>query len=174
MTPNEIRREILQAIYNSDDRKFFNIEELEQLRKKIGDKKLHNEIDYLNDKGYLKARKTIANGYFPLEITPLGIDSVEKPEDSNKPSPVSITHIQNVSKSNINIDSPNAIQSLEANEISEELINLLKEMKEAIDRQDKNKSLSIFEKIRSISKDIAIRILSNGIYECLKRYGIII
>lgn len=174
MTPKEIRREILQTIYDSDDREFFDIEELEQLRKEIGDKKLHNEIDYLNDKGYLKARKTIANSYFSLKITPLGIDSVEKPEDSNKPSPVSITHIQNVSKSNINIDSPNAIQSLEANEISEELTNLLKEMKEAIDRQDKKKSLSIFEKICSISKDIAIGILSNGIYECLKRYGIII
>lgn len=172
MTPNEIRKEILQAIYNSEDRNNFN-SGFKELSENVGEKQLYNEIKYLRDKGYLEAKFYIGGSY-SLKITPLGIDSVEQPEESNKLPPVSITHIQNVSKSNINVNSPNATQSLGTNKISEEVINLLKEMKEAIDRQDKNKSLSVFEKILSISKDIAIGILSNGIYECLKRYGIII
>lgn len=174
MTPNEIRREILSTIYNSDDRKFFKMEELEELREKVGDKDLHNEIDYLDDKGYIKTKKTITDGYFSVSITSLGIDLVENPKNFNKLFTISVNNLQNVSRSNISIDSPFSIQSLKENQNNKEIVHLLKEMKEAVDKKDANKSLNILKKIGSISKDVVIGVISNGIYEYLRSEGIIL
>jgi len=171
-TPQEIRDSLLKDIYESGHRYSFNLKrDFYHQRMLIGKERLEDEIRYLTDQGYVKMKNRTLDGDYELEITGKGVNYTEKEMGISKeeqvPTKISTMIVNN---GNIGINSPYSSQNLEQNNISEEVVSLLKEMEEAVEKKDENKSLSILKKIGLISKDIAIGIVSNGIYEYLKRY----
>lgn len=173
-TPQAIRNSLLKAIYESGNRYSFNLKrDFNHQRMLVGKERLENEIRYLTDQGYVRVKNKTLDEDYELEITGKGVDYVEEAmrirKKEKEPTKIPTMIVNN---SNISINSPYSTQNLEQKKINKEVISLLKEMKGAVEKKDKNKSLSTLKKIGLISKDIAIGIVSNGIYEYLKKYGL--
>lgn len=172
MTKQEIRREVLQRIYDSDDREFFNLSELEDIQKEVGDKILDQELRYLDGKNYIKIKGEYMGSqylnYSYLALTSDGVDLVEEPDKFNQMFPISVVNISNNNSSNISVLSPNTHQEIKKS-LDEETIKALNNLKDALEKKDENKVLGI---LKGLSRDVLIGLTTEGLKIYLKSIGI--
>ncbi len=176
MHPKELRRQILQKIYDSNDRYFFDMGNLTELELQVGARELHNAIRYLEGHYYLEIMgpymgKEFLN-YVGLKITSSGIDLVEDPDEYNKLFSVKINNFGDISHSNINIESNHNSQQIEIHNISDEVLELLKGIKVATDKKDNSKLKTLMSTLMSASMDIFLGVVSSGIYQFIIQNGI--
>lgn len=165
MHPKEVRRNVLQAIYDSDSRYFFEIKNLEKLTKDVGEKNLDEAIRYLEGHNYLEIMGAFMGQEFlnfhALRITSSGIDLLENPEEVSKLFTVKINHFENISNSNLNIESPYSDQNLKVSELSSEIQKILNDLIIAIQQKDDTKAFNLLSELKEGARDIFWGIVSN-------------
>lgn len=169
MHPKEIRRSVLEILYESRADFMVNTEELvESLKQKgmeLDERTLHGELNYLDEKGFIKKVGSFNQKYLNfigLGITAYGVDLVEDPEEFSKLFSIKINHFGDISNSNVNIDSPRAEQELSVMlSESPELQNKLLELREMINAKDSKKTLSILTELSEGSKAVFWNVVSS-------------
>jgi hypothetical protein len=170
MKPKEIRKKILEALYeHRADSMGMQTENLSSVLKDIDDKTLHQEISYLEQKNWVKTSgeymgKQYLNFSF-VGITAWGVDLVEDPEEFGKIFSISIdarqNHFSNISGSNIAIDTKYVSQII--NDADDETSLLLNDLLKALEKSDKNKIIKILGYIGDKSMDLLVAIVAGGV-----------
>jgi len=93
MDNKEIRRNILEYLYQMDEENPQNLISKEEIISFLGveGKKIDSNIIYLEEKGYVKLEKYIGALFGHARITSYGKDLVENPEEFNSKFPIHVT-----------------------------------------------------------------------------------
>lgn len=171
MHPKEIRKQVLERIYNSYDRYFFNMDDLSDLKADVGEKILDEAIRYLRGHNFIEILGEHIGqqflNYSALRITSSGIDLVEDPEEFNRLFKIQVNNFSNVSGSNISVNSNSNNQSISAQELTPEVISLLLEIKGATEEKDIERTTTLMDKLRELSLEVFYGVISNGIFQFL-------
>ncbi|MDD5083338.1 MAG: hypothetical protein PHT88_00175 [Candidatus Moranbacteria bacterium] len=176
MGPKDIRKKILEMLYSQRSGFMVKTDDLiNSFKPKLDDPILHQEIEYLKGKGFLETQAEFMGReylYFAgLKITPIGIDLVENPEEFGKLFNVHINNFGNISQSNVVASSSNINQSInvQTNDISPEILELLQQLKKAIEDGDIEKKDSLLQKLRSGAENVFWNLVASGIYTVIQK-----
>lgn len=156
MNNSEIRRKILELLYQADEECPGESVERKTLKDKlhIEDNKLDSNMLYMEEKNYVELYKSIDAVFDGAQITAYGKDLVENKEPFNRDFPISITQISVKNSAGVVIgDGSSAVVSMSDsfNDIyqniekrnppnKEEIIKVIKEVEEELKKESINKS----------------------------------
>lgn len=164
--PKTIRKKILEILYNHRQDPRVNLETLQKGLAEAGleldEQILYGEIDYLEEKGYLKIIGKFGNvkGFVALKITSSGVDLVEDPEEFNKLFTVKINHFGNISNSNVAVDSPHSNQRIDISELSPEIQQTIRDLEKAIHEKDDKKVFDLLAVLKDGAKSVFWNVVS--------------
>lgn len=144
----EIRRKILEYVYQKDEdrpRYMANRKELIDYLN-IDERKVDNNVLYLEEKGYLKLLKTMGSLFFSAQITSYGKDLVEDPEQFNAEFPISIT--QNIVSNSVGtVIGDGNIQNVN-------IVDSFKTLYEEIEKKNPEKKEEITKAVKTIEDEL--------------------
>lgn len=152
----EIRRRILEKLYNAEQKKPDNIIPSDKLCQELGisNEDIGSNIKYLHQKHFIEAHQLATRHYSALlNITHDGIDIIEDENEFNRKFPIKITNIQNsngvvIDSNNVRVDINQSIniqnsfnklyEECEAKDGSEEIISRIKAIENEIGKDTVN------------------------------------
>lgn len=175
MKPQEIRRKILEILYQQRAEFMVKTEDLiNSFDPRLDDPILHQEIEYLSGKDYLETKaEDIGRRYLyfaGLKITPYGVDLVEDEDAFSRMFQINVAHFGDVSNSNIVANNSQGKQTLniEQPELTPEIRVILEQLKEAVEKKDVETSNLLLEKLKSGAESVFWNLVASGILSMLK------
>lgn len=148
MDNQEIRRKILEYLYQKDEDRPQNLISRDELIKFLGveGKKIDSNVLYLEEKGYVRLEKYLGSLFGDARITSYGKDLVENPEHFNNEFPIQITQNIVTNSTGTIIGNSNA-QTLT---ISDSFNTIYQEL----DKQNPEKKEEIIKEVKSIEDEL--------------------
>lgn len=158
---NDKQKNILKGIYNEYKNNKFRL--LFSSEPSALNAKTYHDMEYLNEKGYIKITNKFIDGSYIVKITSKGIDAVEN--DFQEPMPVSINQGNNSifinGSNNVVTDNYSVIyNNLQQSDICDEhkklISQLLQELKETPKENFSDKVKTFLMKLTEKGVDVAI------------------